>query len=277
MVTNKLLGYQAGDSPIHRLSGASKLLFFVLVSVAAMVSYDTRLIALIACGSLYLFKLAGIRWRDVSFVIYLVMIFACLNLFMVYVFAPNYGVEIYGSKTLIWSGFGFYQLTVQELFYLFNLFLKYLCTVPMAVVFILTTHPSQFAASLNQLGVPYRVAYAVSLTLRYIPDLQEEFQLIKLSQAARGLELSKKGRLFERIKGNVQLLTPLIFSSLERIDTVSTTMELRRFGKGKKRSWYQAQAFQPGDYVVTALAILLLLLSLALMVLNQGRFYNPWL
>ena len=39
----------------------------------------------------------------------------------------------------------------------------------------MTTHPSQFASSLNQIGVPYKIAYSVSLTLRYIPDLQEEF------------------------------------------------------------------------------------------------------
>ena len=37
----------------------------------------------------------------------------------------------------------------------------------------------------------------------------------------------------KRIKGNLQIVIPLIFSSLERIDTVSTAMELRRFGKIK--------------------------------------------
>ena len=59
----------------------------------------------------------------------------------------------------------------------------------------MTTHPSQFASSLNQIGVPYKIAYSVSLTLRYIPDLQEEFFTIKMSQEARGMELSKKASL----------------------------------------------------------------------------------
>ncbi|TWT11235.1 energy-coupling factor transporter transmembrane protein EcfT [Streptococcus sp. sy004] len=276
MQTNKLLGYQPGTSPIHRLSGASKLVFFILVSIAVMISYDTRLLAFVGFGSLLLFKLANIKWRQVSFVIYLVLFFAFLNLLMVYLFAPNYGVEIYGQKTLLWAGIGAYGISSQELFYLFNLALKYFSTVPMAIVFLLTTHPSQFAASLNQIGVPYKIAYAVSLTLRYIPDLQEEFYLIKLSQNARGLELSQKAKLLERIKGNLLILTPLIFSSLERIDTVATAMELRRFGKGKKRTWYQKQDLKAGDYGVIALAILILVLSFVLIWLNQGRFYNPW-
>ncbi|MTV72991.1 energy-coupling factor transporter transmembrane protein EcfT, partial [Streptococcus pneumoniae] len=34
----KLIGYQHRDTVIHRLSGAGKLLFFILVSLAAMIS-----------------------------------------------------------------------------------------------------------------------------------------------------------------------------------------------------------------------------------------------
>lgn len=50
----KLIGYHAGTTFLHRLSGASKLLFFILVSTAAMISYDTRLLLVIAIGSLFL-------------------------------------------------------------------------------------------------------------------------------------------------------------------------------------------------------------------------------
>ena len=196
---------------------------------------------------------------------------------MVYLFAPQYGVEIYGQQTVWFSGLGSYTVTAQEIFYLFNLFLKYLCTIPLAVIFLMTTHPSQFASSLNQIGIPYKIAYSVSLTLRYIPDLQEEFYLIRMSQEARGLELSKKAKLSQRIKGNLQIIIPLIFSSLERIDTIATAMELRRFGKNKKRTWYTYQAFQRLDIEVILLAILFLLLSFLLFFVNHGRFYNPWL
>ena len=59
----------------------------------------------------------------------------------------------------------------------------------------MTTHPSQFAASLNQIGIPYKFAYSVSLTLRYIPDVQEEFFTIRKAQEARGLDLSQKAGL----------------------------------------------------------------------------------
>lgn len=194
-MNNRLVGYHAGTSFLHRLSGASKLLFLLLVSLAAMLSYDTRLLLVIGLGALALFATSGIRLKDISFVLSFALAFALLNVLMVYLFAPQYGVEIYGAKTVLLDGLGAYSITAQELFYLFNLALKYVCTVPLALIFLMTTHPSQFASSLNQIGVSYKIAYSVSLTLRYIPDVQEEYQIIKLSQEARGLELSKRPTL----------------------------------------------------------------------------------
>ncbi|NQN53270.1 energy-coupling factor transporter transmembrane protein EcfT [Streptococcus suis] len=276
MSQQHLIGYHKGTGFIYDLSAVSKLLFFLIVTILAMVTYDTRLIAFIALFSLSLFKLSGIRYKDVSLVLLLTIVFALLNALMVHLFAPRYGVELYGAETVLISGLGPYSLTSQQLFYLVNLLLKYFCTVPLALVILMTTHPSQFASSLNQIGVSYKVAYAVSLTMRYIPDIQEEFYTIRMSQEARGLELSQKGKLMDRIKGNLALVIPLIFSSLERIDTISTAMELRRFGKNKKRTWYTYQALQRVDYLVLALIVVLVLITIGLFVVNGGRFYNPW-
>ncbi|EJG82725.1 PAP2 superfamily protein [Streptococcus pneumoniae SPAR95] len=55
----KLIGYQHRDTVIHRLSGAGKLLFFILVSLAAMISYDTRMLLLIAIFSVFLLYMLG--------------------------------------------------------------------------------------------------------------------------------------------------------------------------------------------------------------------------
>lgn len=272
----KIIGYHAGTGFIYQLSGASKLLFFILVSVSAMISYDTRFLMLIALLSLSLFRISGIRLRDVRFVLVFALVFAVLNILMVYLFAPQYGQDIYKNETLLLDGIGIYNVTLEELFYLFNMALKYVCTIPLAVLFLMTTHPSQFASSLNQIGVPYKIAYSVSLTLRYIPDLQEEFHLIKMSQEARGLELSSKAKLSQRIKGNLQIIIPLIFSSLDRIETIATAMELRRFGKNKKRTWYTYQIFNRIDIAVIILSLTFLLASFALFFVNHGRFYNPW-
>lgn len=70
---------------------------------------------------------------------------------------------------------------------------------------------------------------------------------------------------------------PLIFSSLDRIDTISTAMQLRRFGSKKKRTWYVSQSFKKNDYWVMGLAIVLVLIVALLWHIDHGRFYNPFI
>ena len=159
---------------------------------------------------------------------------------MIFVFSPYQGVEIYGSRTDLFHLIGPYTVTKEQLFYELNVILKYFATIPMALLFILTTDPSEFAASLNKIGVSYKVAYTVSIALRYIPDVQRDYKDISFAQQARGIDLSSKEKLSKRIKNSAAILMPLIFSSLERIDKISLAMELRAFGNNKKRTWYNS-------------------------------------
>ena len=63
----------------------------------------------------------------------------------------------------------------------------------------MTTHPKSVYLVLIQID-SYKFAYSVSLTLRYIPDVQEEFFTIRKAQEARGLDLSQKAGLVKRIR-----------------------------------------------------------------------------
>lgn len=273
---NNLLGYVAGDTYLHRMNAAIKLACFLILTIASMITYDTRFLLLMMVFSVTLFIQAKIKYQQVKFVLQLVFVFSILNLLFVYLFAPNYGSTLYHSQTILIKGIGAYQLTSQQLFYEFNLLLKYFSTIPLALVFILTTNPSEFAASLNRLGVSYRISYAFALALRYIPDIQEDFQQIKMAQQARGLELSKKARLMERIKGSIQIILPLILTSFERIEVIAHAMELRRFGQKKRRTWYASKPILPSDLFALVVCCLLLVLSLVLFKVNHGRFYNPF-
>ena len=270
-------GYIKKDSPLHRLSGATKLIAFILLSVIAMTSYDTRFLVGLAVLSLVLFYISKIKWAEVSTVVYFILIFSILNLVTVYIFEPEYGVNLYQSRTVIWEGIGRYSLTWEQAFYEFNLMIKYFSTIPLALIFMLTTNPSEFASSLNRIGVSYQISYAVSLALRYIPDIQNQFFAVRQSQQARGIEMSNKAGLTVRAKRSAQVIMPLIFSSLDRIEVISQAMELRRFGKGNKRTWYRARPFMKADIIALIVTGFLVGLGLWLFRVNQGRFYNPFL
>ena len=82
--------------------------------------------------------------------------------------------------------------------------------------------------------------------------------------------------LIHRLKAASTILIPLVLSSLDRIEVISNAMELRGFGKGKKRTWYAGRDFSAADWLSMAACALLVLLSLTLTALNGGRFYNPF-
>ena len=276
-MNSEMLSYIKKDSPIHKLTGATKLIVFLLWAVAAMVTYDTRLLVGMLIIGLLSLKISKIEFKEISFVLYFILIFLLLNAIMIFVFSPEEGVQIYGSRTVLFHLVGSYTVTVEQLFYELNVVLKYFATIPMALLFILTTDPSEFAASLNKLGVSYKASYSVSIALRYIPDIQRDYKDIAFAQQARGIDLSNKEKLFKRIKNSASILMPLIFSSLERIDKISIAMELRAFGNSNKRTWYKRKDFTKNDYITIILFALIVLLSIILVKVNSGRFYNPFI
>lgn len=271
-----IFNYIDRPSPIHRLTGATKLVCVLLWSMAAMVTYDTRMLAALPVISIALFCVSRIRLKDVSFMLGVTAVFLVLNNVMIYVFSPQHGVSIYGTQHIL-SGSGRYALTQEQLFYHLNLVLKYLSTIPIILLFVCTTNPSEFAASLNRIGVKYSIAYSVALALRYIPDIQREYHDISQAQQARGIEMSKKENIVKRLKAAGAILVPLILSSMDRIEVISNAMELRSFGKNKKRTWYMGRPFRRSDILCMAFCVLLLGIALLMNYLNGGRFYNPFI
>lgn len=271
-----LFNYIDRPSPIHDLTGATKFVCLLLWSFAAMSTYDTRLLAVLFLGSVVLFRVSRIGLRDVKFMLGFTATFMVINNILVYLFSPQHGTEIYGTSHIL-LGTGRYALTQEQLFYHLNYFLKYLATIPIVLLFVSTTNPSEFAASLNKLGVKYSVAYSVALALRYIPDVQQEYHEISQAQQARGIEMSKKASVVQRLRSASSILIPLILSSMEKIEVVSNAMELRSFGKHKKRTWYMARPFRTADILSMVGCALLVVLALWCNYRNGSRFYNPFL
>ena len=89
--------------------------------------------------------------------------------------------------------------------------------------------------------------------------------------------MSKKESLVKRLKSASAILIPLILSSMDRIEVISNAMELRGFGKNKKRSWYMARRFTKWDILAMLGSALLLAAAILLNIKNGGRFWNPFI
>lgn len=270
------LSYIKKKSPIHQLNGSTKFLFFLIWSIAAMITYDTRVLVTMFLLGLVFFKMSKLKWADVRFAVLFMVWLIVLNLSALFLFAPEQGVEIYGTRHEIVHLFWRYSIVAEEIFYLFNFMMKYLAVIPVALLFIMATDPSEFASSLNKIGVSYRIGYSVAIALRYIPDVQRDFHEISQAQQARGIDLSKKDKLTDRLKNSAAILFPLMLSSLQRIEVISNAMELRGFGKNAKRTWIVARPMGKSDYVALAIAIIMMVVSVTCIIMNGGRFFNPF-
>lgn len=273
---SRLLTYDPKDTWIHRLSGITKLIFFLAWSIVSMITYDTRVLVFMLVSSLIIFRVSKIEWKQISTVFKFILFFLCLNLLAIFIFSPYEGVKIYGTRTDLLHIAGNYTITTEQLFYELNIMIKYFTVIPAVLMFILTTNPSEFAASMNKIGVSYKISYSIAIALRYVPDVQADFTKIKHAQEARGIEMSSKSGLIDRIKNVSAILFPLIFTSMDRIDVVSNAMELRGFGKNKKRTWYSGKKLTARDITVIVVVFVFAVVSMLITFVDGSRFYNPF-
>ena len=261
MAAKTVLNYLPRKSVIHRLTGTTKLAFFLLFTFASMITYNTWVLLGLFAVSIVAFRLSKIKLKEVRFMMVFMLIFLLLNNLFIFLFDPNQGTTLYGTRHVLCHLFWRYDLTAEQLFYMLNISLKYFVALP---------------ASLNSIGVSYKVGYSVAIALRYIPDIQRDYHSISQAQQARGVELGKNERFFARLKNSVSILLPLILTSLNRIDTISNAMELRGFGKNPKRTWYMKRPFAKADFAVIGFGVMLLVISLSVTI-KWGRFYNPFI
>lgn len=277
MMKTKLFDYVEKDNAVYNLTGFTKLACFLLLSASVMFSYDIRFILAVGVLGFLILKLAEIKLKRIRMMLLYVGLFILLNFILTFIFSPRYGVELYGSSHPLFSITERYTLTKEQLLYQCTKSAKYACAIPIGILFFLCTNPSEFAASLNKAGLSYKAAYPLSLTLRYFPDMIRNYNDIALAQQSRGLELSSKEKLGKRIKNILNICFPLILVTLDRIEIVTNAMDLRGFGKNRKRTWYVAKPMRRSDWTAIALCALVLLVSILLSALvNGSRFWNPF-
>lgn len=270
------INYVNTNSALHQLNGVTKFVLFLAWVTVVLTTFDLRLILVLIITGCTLLKLTKVPFQVYKPLLIATASVLTINAIFMFLLAPQQGVEYIGSSTVLLPLWGGYSLTQETLYYLLTVTLKYFSMFPIALVFVFTTHPTEFAASLNRLGVPYKIAYAVSLTLRYLPDVKNDFVNIMHAQQARGVDLSKNVSVLLRIKNVAKILGPLIFSSLDRADEISNAMTLRGFGHNKSRTWYSLKPMTKQDYAVMGLIVVVVTLAIIKRAMTTELFWYPF-
>jgi energy-coupling factor transport system permease protein len=91
----------------------------------------------------------------------------------------------------------------------------------------------------------------------------------------RGAEMSgKRVSVLTRLKQSVLLVVPLALTSFGKVETIANAMDLRGFGKNKKRSWYGEHEVTRLDYVFRALVGLVT--AFIIFYIIYFKMLHPW-
>lgn len=262
-----------GNTFLDKLSGTTKVRLFFALIILLVATWDIRImLPVLILGLIGLISIKP-NWRLVGGITAFIILTNLFNLFLVWVVSPDYGANIVGGSTLLFRFTDRYIITAETMWYFLVRFSKFMATFLVSLTFIQAITPSEMAAGLYSIKVPYKVATIVSIAFRYIPEIARDFSDIKISMQARGMELDeKKTTVFQRLKQNILILVPLIIVSFDRVENIANAMDLRGYGRGKTRTYYSEHEETPND---RKMKIFYILIYLAIITVIVGRIFFP--
>lgn len=251
MSNQLLINLVPGKTLLHKLTGTTKVRLFLILLVYLIMSFDLRLLLpLFILGIIGLMSLKP-SWKTLKYFFIIAIIMNTFNVFLFWVVNPLCGSDWCGGGiTILFSFTDRFVITVESMWYLSIRLLKMITSLIVSMTFILAITPSEIAAGLYSVKVPYKICTVFSLAFRYIPDIGRDFQNIKISMQVRGIELDpKKASIMKRLKQTILILVPLIITSFDRVGNIANAMDLRGYGKGKSRTYYSEREEQKADRV----------------------------
>ena len=271
------LGYIATQSWLDKLNAVTKLVLFVCWVASAIATFDLRVsLAMCVVGVSLLFT-TRIPFRIYKPLLLGMVTFLLFTCGLIFLLEPKQGVWFIGSDTVLLHNpwFDNYHLTTESAWYLLLLFTRYFATLPIALLFITTTNPSEVACALHRLGLSQQKAYSVALTLRYLPSIIDDFNKSRDAHACRGLDTSSNAPLRQRIPNLLRMLMPVLFSSLDKTDMISNALVLRGFGRNPSRTWYSKKPVSKTDKLVMFLVAALLAITIVIRLTSETLIWYP--
>lgn len=250
MLNNITFGkYIPLDSKIHRCHPFIKVFctFFLILSI---VITDSFLLSLVYTCILSLFMYLS----RVSLRMY-IQSFMKMKYFLLILLLIN--ILFSGS---VWNG-------------IFTIW-KILLIILSSSIMLYTTSSSEMIYGLKIFAEPLeifkissnKIAFSLSLALRFIPILLEQATKIWKSQISRGLYLEGK-KIKDKIKSLKSILLPMFILSIKRADTLAETMEVRSFSLTRPRMHYKKRKLKKEEIIIAVIFILQFLIVLGLEVL----------
>jgi energy-coupling factor transport system permease protein len=185
---------------------------------------------------------------------------------------PTGAVEhVYGHIPVLGT-----PVSAESVTYAATQWLRFMGMIAIGFPIAFSIDPSAFGATFARLGVPYRFAFAIDLTWRFIQSFAADFRTTLDAQRVRGMDLAAAGRSpLARLRHQVPVVVPTVVNAIAGAEDTIDAMDLRAFGTGT-RTWLYQLRFDPTDRLVLAgFVALLVAVTAAGYVLGTSQLWVP--
>lgn len=273
--------YRKRKSFIQSFDPRAWLIFYACFIACTLLFWDLRYLGFLLAIALFVVFTSGIRWREMArawlFIGGFVVFFSVLTFF-----TGRGGIELYDVEHEIarWQA-SFHilgwtpvlRLTLEKTFYAVSMFVRVFSLASMTILIPYSLDPALYGITFRGLGLPDKIAYAMDLTMRFIPTFGRDFSLTLDAQRARGYEVDKlSGGLINQVRKLAPLVVPVTIHAIAGSEDIIDAMDLRAFGVGP-RTWLEQLHYRRRDFVLIGFSVALLMVSLVVSMFGFGKFW----
>ena len=271
------------NSFIQSFDPRAWVIFFLCFLFSTLSFWDVRYLLPFFAIAMFSLLTSGVKWHEVRraflFIIVLVFFFSILTFL-----TGRGGTEVYAEEHLIrefrapFSILGWtpvLKVTVERSFYALSQLVRASSMAIMTVLIPYSLNPALYGITFKGLRLPDKFAYAMDLTMRFIPTFGRDFQLTLDAQRARGYELEKiSGGLIAQVRKLGPIVVPVTIHAIISSEDIIDAMDLRAFGVGP-RTWLDVLTYQTRDRVLIGVGVTILVTSIVLAFMGLGKFWVP--
>ena len=243
------------NTVIHRLDPRTKLILF-LYAFIGLVLYEHPLWMLPIAALILLQTALARAWINVWRLRYLLVLLTVWSLVL-------WNLFVSGDTPI------FLFVSKESLLFSIARTMLVLLMIIAGVNLISTTRNEELVLGLIKFGLPYRVGFALSTSLRLVPTTADSLQTIAQAQRSRGLDL-ESGNILERLRKWLPLLIPVFITTIRSTNIFGMALESKGFGARPKRTFYLQTQMHTLDWVLIILGGVITVTAVYLNILGYG-------
>lgn len=240
-----VIEFTKGTTYFHKLSPLQKIVWGLIILLWLFVTFNplhTLILGIIVFA--HAVFLAGIPLGRLTKT---VLVIGVASIFIVV-----FQTLMYRGQTVMFE-FGPFHPTREGLFVGLAIAFRILSIVASSMMIARTTDPHDIFLTMTSLGLPYKLAYAVFIALRYIPLMEYEAGNIQSAQFVRGIVQKEGGGLRNKINQISKFMIPFIAIGIRRADQSALAMEVRAFGLHRTRTNLRKLNFSRKGWIFVAI------------------------